>query len=240
MEKIKFVNTDGLAYNNAMNKMLDRERRKSFSSFINNEYCWGIGFDILRRFKYTNPDLRPYSEIDEILGIKVIRILYHADDTSKICLTNYVNDCMPIMIASRGSGKTYTQFKYLDEMMKKWNRGVVNNNQSIKNVIFNDPATIMFWTDGTKTVVKAENEPFDPEKGLAMAIIKKLFGTNESKSNYNDIFKKWLPEEKDCSSNPFGNEIFCEDCEHYHSNASTHLCSKCANSATSYYTPRKK
>ena len=40
----------------------------------------------------------------------------------------------------------------------------------IKKVIFNDPATIVLWSDGTKTVVKAEGEPFDPEKGLAMAI----------------------------------------------------------------------
>lgn len=28
----------------------------------------------------------------------------------------------------------------------------------IKDVIFNDPATIVYWADGTKTVVKAENE----------------------------------------------------------------------------------
>ena len=121
--------------------------------------------------------------------------------------------------------------------MKKWNREIISNNPSITNVIFNDPATIVFWNDGTKTVVKAKNEPYDPEKGLAMAITKKSLG---NQSNYYNEFKKWLPEEKDHSSNPFGNEIFCEDCEHYHSNASTYLCSKCANSATSYYTPRKK
>ena len=43
----------------------------------------------------------------------------------------------------------------------------------IKNVIFNDPATIVFWNDGTKTVVKCgKNDTFDPEKGLAMAISK--------------------------------------------------------------------
>lgn len=68
--------------------------------------------------------------------------------------------------------------------------------KSIKNVIFNDPATIVFWHDGTKTVVKAEGEPFDPEKGLAMAICKKMLGTNGSKSNYNEIFKKWIPKKE--------------------------------------------
>lgn len=64
----------------------------------------------------------------------------------------------------------------------------------IKNVIFNDPATIVFWSDGTKTVVKAENEEFDKEKGLAMAVAKKFLGTNKSKSNYMDIFKEWIRE----------------------------------------------
>lgn len=62
------------------------------------------------------------------------------------------------------------------------------NSVMIKNVIFNDPATIVFWSDGTKTVVKAENEPFDPEKGLAMAIAKKHFG---NKGNYFNEIKKW-------------------------------------------------
>ena len=62
----------------------------------------------------------------------------------------------------------------------------------IQNVIFNDPATIVIWADGSKTVVKAENEPYDPEKGLAMAIAKKFF---DNKGYYFDIFKKWLPVE---------------------------------------------
>lgn len=63
----------------------------------------------------------------------------------------------------------------------------------IKDVIYNDPATIVFWEDGTKTVVKCKNEKFDPEKGLAMAFSKKMLG---NKGNYYNIFKKWLPEEK--------------------------------------------
>ena len=47
----------------------------------------------------------------------------------------------------------------------------------IKKVIFNDPATIVIWDDGTKTVVKCcEGDEFDPEKGLAMAVSKKALG----------------------------------------------------------------
>lgn len=64
----------------------------------------------------------------------------------------------------------------------------------ISRVIFNDPATIVFWKDGSKTVVKCgSGEQFDLEKGLAMAIVKKYFG---NKGNYNNIFKKYLPKEE--------------------------------------------
>ena len=64
----------------------------------------------------------------------------------------------------------------------------------IKNVIFNAPATIVFWADGTKTVVKAQDDDmFDPEKGLAMAISKKALG---NKGNYCNELKKWLPKEE--------------------------------------------
>lgn len=64
----------------------------------------------------------------------------------------------------------------------------------IKDVIFNEPATIMLWADGAKTVVKCqEGENYDPEKGMAMAISKKVLG---NKGNYYEVFKKWLPEEE--------------------------------------------
>ena len=69
----------------------------------------------------------------------------------------------------------------------------------IKNVIFNDPATIVFWEDGTKTVVKCQDgDEFDPEKGLAMAIAKKAYG---NKGNYCNKLKKWLPKEEPVDNN---------------------------------------
>lgn len=68
------------------------------------------------------------------------------------------------------------------------------NKNLIKNVIFNNPATIVFWGDGTKTVVKCDDEDeFDPEKGLAMAIAKHFLGTSKSKGNYYKVFEEWLP-----------------------------------------------
>lgn len=60
----------------------------------------------------------------------------------------------------------------------------------IKNVILNDPAVIVLWEDDTKTVVKAQGEKFDPEKGLAMAISKKALG---NKHSYYGVFLKNIP-----------------------------------------------
>lgn len=61
---------------------------------------------------------------------------------------------------------------------------------AIQDVIFNNPATIIKWADGTKTVVKTQNgETYDPEKGLAMAIAKKALG---NKGNYYNEIEKWL------------------------------------------------
>ena len=66
---------------------------------------------------------------------------------------------------------------------------------TIKKVIFNYPATIVLWSDGSKTVVKCQDgDIYDPEKGLAMAISKKALG---NKGNYCNEFKKWLPEDEE-------------------------------------------
>ena len=47
----------------------------------------------------------------------------------------------------------------------------------IKEVIFNKPATVVYWKDGTKTTVKCGNDEasFDREKAVAMCFLKKMF-----------------------------------------------------------------
>lgn len=86
-------------------------------------------------------------------------------------------------------------------------------NYGIKEVIFNNPATIVKWDDGTQTVVYCQDnveevvkvvdgkkvkvrkpraaDSFNPEIGLAMAIVKKHFG---NMGNYNNVFRKYIPE----------------------------------------------
>lgn len=46
----------------------------------------------------------------------------------------------------------------------------------IKKVIFANPKTIVLWKDGSKTVVTAQKEKFDKEKGILMAFYKHYFG----------------------------------------------------------------
>ena len=58
-----------------------------------------------------------------------------------------------------------------------------------KKVIFNNPATIVLWSDGTKTVVKRQKgDRYNKETGLAMCYVKKFCGDNTSRG-LNDILK---------------------------------------------------
>lgn len=72
----------------------------------------------------------------------------------------------------------------LDESQGKWRM------YSIKKVIYNNPATIILWEDGTKTVVKVQDgDVYSKELGFAMCVSKKFFG---NQSNFNNVFKKYV------------------------------------------------
>lgn len=46
-----------------------------------------------------------------------------------------------------------------------------------KEIIYNDAATIVYWTDGTKTVVKCnENDEYSEYFGFIAAVAKKMYG----------------------------------------------------------------
>lgn len=65
----------------------------------------------------------------------------------------------------------------------------------IKKVIFNDPATIIFWEDGSKTVVKCQpDDKYDKMTGFAMACAKYMFG---NEGNYYEVFKKWVGDDNE-------------------------------------------
>lgn len=64
--------------------------------------------------------------------------------------------------------------------------------EMVKDVKFSGDRTIVFFNDGTKTVVQCqEGDTFDKEKGLAVACMKKLF---ENTNIFNEVMRKWCNE----------------------------------------------
>lgn len=63
----------------------------------------------------------------------------------------------------------------------------------IKRVIFNDKATIVFWVDGTKTVVKlADGDIYDKRIALLWAMAKRGFMFRAS--SLNRYLDRWIDE----------------------------------------------
>lgn len=71
----------------------------------------------------------------------------------------------------------------------------------IKRVIFNGPATIVFWTDNTKTVVKcAEEEIYNKRTAIMWAIMKKIYGNS---SRVNKAFDKLIKDAESTNDEDF-------------------------------------
>lgn len=67
-----------------------------------------------------------------------------------------------------------------------------------KQIVFNPPATVVFWEDGTKTVVKCEkHQEFNPYFGFVSALAKKIFVTN---SEVNRVVRKYSEPKKETKS----------------------------------------
>lgn len=60
----------------------------------------------------------------------------------------------------------------------------------IKEVIYNNPATIILWSDGSKTTCKTtDGDMYNPEYGLLLCVLKKVIGNQESI----DLLTHWAP-----------------------------------------------
>ena len=158
-------------------------------------YEWIIGHDIWKKIRETD-HIYSYplnKNSTQFMGIDIAYI--NSDRPNVITLKMKDDNTMKKQLNSIFGLDSITRYCDSDVTATRiaYNNMYKNTQISlIKNVIFDDPATIVFWNDGTKTVVKAENEEFDPEKGLAMAISKKVLG---NKGNYYETFKKWMPKE---------------------------------------------
>ena len=60
---------------------------------------------------------------------------------------------------------------------------------TIDHVVFNGPATIIFWQDGTKTVLKChEGDEYSAVTGFALCMLKGILGNQ----GYHDLCENWL------------------------------------------------
>lgn len=71
--------------------------------------------------------------------------------------------------------RTWIEGKHID-VAKRYSTISSNILSLVKKVIINPPATIVIWKDGRKEVVKcSKDEDFNPEVGVAMCFMKRIF-----------------------------------------------------------------
>lgn len=103
--------------------------------------------------------------------------------------TNWVADSVTIKGLNLSEGPCVTAIS-IDA--HRSDKGENDNPFGIKRVIFNGPATIVFWLDGTKTVVKcAKGETNDKKTSILWAYAKKICGTS---SHMNKVLDKLVEE----------------------------------------------
>ena len=69
----------------------------------------------------------------------------------------------------------------------------------ITKVIYNNPVTIVFWSDGTKTTSKAlKGDKYSEENGLIYCIIKKLAKSMSLRT----LFDEWIPKQQSLLDGP--------------------------------------
>ena len=171
-----------LNFNNSLKKILRTSRKRSESLTVS-----GVLGEAHRNMIKI--------EVNSIFGVKGMEEERMKNDRNLIVYKSEEEMAKEfINFGKRYGGYGFLPTDYTTISMISINQEKPRLDLGIKNVIFNDPATIILWNDGTKTVVKVQDgDRFDPEKGLTMAIVKKLLG---NQGNYYNELKKWLPKEE--------------------------------------------
>ena len=173
---------------NIMRSMLNAEFCSYFGAIREDDYEWVIGSDVWNKIIKSDSIKTNVVNCIDSLNYKIfdIEVTISTKELNTITLRkkDKRRNEMPVERKSTSSCVYYASTTAKSVSVP-----------SIKKVIFNYPATIVLWSDGSKTVVKCQDgDIYDPEKGLAMAISKKALG---NKGNYCNEFKKWLPEDED-------------------------------------------
>lgn len=84
-------------------------------------------------------------------------------------------------------------FNEISESMKEKEEAEEQGRFAIKDVRFDGPATIVWWEDGEKTIVKCMKEDvYDKYTGIAMCTLKYLLG--EQFQKYKKVVEAWVKE----------------------------------------------
>lgn len=132
-----------------------------------------------------------YDSKGQLIGyIRTVEKNLHDDLTRVILSTGHELVFGPCDLASDRDGNWRIRSGALYPRCEGKKTASATNTAAIKDVIFAPPATIVYWSDGSKTVVKcSEKDVFDSEKGLAMAIAKRCGGNNGS---YYKEIRHWV------------------------------------------------
>lgn len=132
-----------------------------------------------------------YDSKGQLIGyIRTVEKNLHDDLTRVILSTGHELVFGPCDLASDRDGNWRIRSGALYPRCEGKKTASATNTAAIKDVIFAPPATIVYWSDGSKTVVKcSEKDAFDPEKGLAMAIAKRCGG---NKGSYYKEIQNWV------------------------------------------------
>lgn len=139
-------------------------------------------------------------------------------DLCNDCITYYFNRyTMRMSFSCNDQEAAYALIRRIHNLANKKAKDLeiysnsLYNTFEIKDIKVNGPATIVFWADGTKTVVKCvPDDSYDVEKAVAMCFMKKALGSRSMKklfdlaedkaAEYDDKFKRLeyiMPENKD-------------------------------------------
>lgn len=132
-----------------------------------------------------------YDSKGQLIGyIRTVEKNLHDDLTRVILSTGHELAFCPCDLTSDRDGNWRIRSGALYPRREGKKTASATNTAAIKDVIFAPPATIVYWSDGSKTVVKcSEKDVFDPEKGLAMAIAKRCGG---NKGGYYKEIQNWV------------------------------------------------
>lgn len=143
------------------------------------------GFDAyivgMRSYKRMIQNMMPKFDINDIVTVP-----YDHDKkywTVTAVRTNQIKMRATYDLVSAKTGITLDNVPEVDMTFvkrptQKKEKSDMDNRYMVKNLISDGPATIVYWADGEKTVVKCmDADTFDPMAGFCAALAKKVYGS---------------------------------------------------------------